>query len=91
MNMTSFVRLRSSNASETGQAMLFVVLGLALFLLGAVAFAVDMSYAWFHRQSAQTAADAACTAGAMDWLKVRTDNITSGYPGHLGSIGCYVM
>ncbi len=27
-----------------------------------------MSNMWFHRQAAQTAADAACTAGAMDLL-----------------------
>jgi len=53
---------------EAGQAMLFVLLALGLFLLGAVAFAVDMGWLWFHRQAAQTAADAACTAGAMDIL-----------------------
>src|SRR5207249_8716297 len=28
--------------------------------------ALDLTNVWFHRQSAQTAADAACTAGAMD-------------------------
>jgi hypothetical protein len=53
---------------ETGQAMLFIVLGLGLFLIGAMAFAIDLSNMWFNRQSAQTAADAACTAGIMDML-----------------------
>jgi len=48
--------------------MLFVLLGLGLFLIGAMAFAIDMSNLWFNRQAAQTAADAACTAGAMDML-----------------------
>jgi len=48
--------------------MLFVVLGLGIFLLGAMAFAIDLSNMWFNRQSTQTAADAACTAAAMDML-----------------------
>jgi hypothetical protein len=48
--------------------MLFVLLGLGVFLIGAMAFAIDISNLWFNRQSAQTAADAACTAGAMDLL-----------------------
>jgi Putative Flp pilus-assembly TadE/G-like len=48
--------------------MLFTVLALGVFLVGAIAFAVDLSNIWFSRQSAQTAADAACTAGAMDML-----------------------
>src|SRR6266581_2383338 len=54
--------------NEAGQAMLFTVLGLGLFLIGAMAFAIDLSNMWLNRQSAQTAADAACTAGAMDML-----------------------
>jgi hypothetical protein len=53
---------------QSGQAMVFVVLVLGLFLLGSVAFAVDLSNLWFHRQTAQTASDAACLAGAMDLL-----------------------
>src|SRR5579864_1865005 len=69
---------------ESGQVMLFTVLGLGLFLIGAMAFAIDMSDTWFHQQAAQTAADAACTAGAMDLLLVQSNNITAGpYPGHL--------
>jgi hypothetical protein len=55
---------------ESGQAMLLCLLVLGLFLLGALGFAVDMSNLWFHRQSAQNAADAACTAGVMDMLSI---------------------
>lgn len=53
---------------ERGQSMTLVLLVLGLFLLGAVGFAVDVSNWWFHRQMAQSAADAACTAGGMDLL-----------------------
>src|SRR5215472_15033122 len=53
---------------QSGQVMLFVLLGLGIFLIGAMAFAIDLSNMWFNRQSAQTAADAACTAAAMDML-----------------------
>lgn len=53
---------------QAGQAMLFTVLALGVFLIGAMAFAIDMSNTWFNRQSAQTASDAACTAAAMDML-----------------------
>jgi hypothetical protein len=44
------------------------VLALAIFLLGFVGFAVDMTNLWFHRQMAQGAADAACQAGVMNLL-----------------------
>lgn len=53
---------------EAGQVFVFVVLALGLFLLGAMAFAVDFGNLWFHRQAAQNAADAGCTSGAMDIL-----------------------
>jgi Putative Flp pilus-assembly TadE/G-like len=59
---------RSDRAGESGQAMLFVMLILGVFLLGALCFAFDLSNMWFHRQAAQTAADASCAAGAMDIL-----------------------
>src|SRR5487761_1218328 len=52
--------------SEAGQASILMVVMLALILLTGVAFAVDLSDLWFHRQSAQSAADAACLAGATD-------------------------
>jgi hypothetical protein len=53
---------------EAGQAAISVVLMLSLFLLGILAFAVDFTNIWFHRQAAGAAADAACQAGAMDLL-----------------------
>src|SRR6476646_10318304 len=53
---------------DSGQAVVFVLMLLAVFLFGVAALGVDFANLWFHRQSAQTAADAACTAGAMDML-----------------------
>src|SRR5438094_8372199 len=55
---------------DHGQTTIFVLLVLGLFLLGFVGFAVDMTNRWFHRQTAQAAADAACQAGIMDNLEV---------------------
>jgi hypothetical protein len=82
MKMSTY-RTSRRRSRESGQVMLFVLLGLGLFLVGAIAFAVDMSNVWFHRQNAQSAADAACTAGAMDLLRDQTNNINvAPYPGH---------
>jgi Flp pilus assembly protein TadG len=61
-------RRRNHRAGEVGQAMLLYILVLATFLLGALLFAFDLSNMWFRRQAAQSAADAACAAGAMDLL-----------------------
>ena len=69
--------LRCGAKPESGQAMLFTVLGLGLFLIGAMAFAIDLSNLWFRRQAAQTAADAACTAGAMDLLVDANNSVTN--------------
>jgi hypothetical protein len=66
--------------SESGQALVFMVLALSLFLLGAGALCVDMSNLWFHRQAAQNAADAACTAGAMDILVQANGGATGTQP-----------
>jgi len=57
---------RDRRPSQAGQASIVVVLMLSLFLLAALAFAVDYTNIWFQRQQVQTAADAACQAGAMD-------------------------
>jgi hypothetical protein len=57
-------------ANDSGQAAVFLVLAMGLFLIGSMGFVVDGANLWFHRQSAQTAADAACTAGAMNMLSV---------------------
>jgi len=67
-NRANGMRRRRDRSKEAGQATLFLVLALGIFLLGALCFAFDMSNMWFHRQAAQTAADAACAAGAMDLL-----------------------
>jgi hypothetical protein len=68
--MTTSHRLnrRSRRTDEAGQTIVLVVLALSLFLLAAFAFSVDMGNLWFHRQSAQSVADASCTAAAMDML-----------------------
>ena len=71
---------KSRRASEAGQATLFFVLVLGIFLLGGLCLAFDLSNMWFHRQAAQTAADAACTAGAMDLLV----DAQGGATGHQG-------
>src|SRR5258707_14315696 len=74
---TSFRRVVGNRKQQSGQVMVFLLLGLGLFLVGAMAFAIDLSNLWFNRQSAQTAADAACTAGAMDLLVDATNGTTS--------------
>lgn len=61
---------KENRSSESGQASILLIIMLASFLLGSMAFAVDFGYIWFRRQAAQTAADAACQAGAMDMLYV---------------------
>jgi len=50
---------------ERGQAILLLILGLSLFLIGAVGLAMDGGQMYAHRQMAQTAADAAAEAGIM--------------------------
>ncbi|MBO0911636.1 MAG: hypothetical protein J2P13_07555, partial [Acidobacteria bacterium] len=59
---------RSHRAGERGQAAVFLVLVFGIFLIAGAGFVVDGANLWFHRQTAQTAADAACAAGAMDLL-----------------------
>jgi len=76
MNSNRWMRA-SHNRGESGQALVFMLLAFGLFLIGAVAFCVDMGNIWFHRQAAQTAADAACTAGAMDLLVDNVNGITT--------------
>jgi len=72
---------RSAHRSrERGQAAVFLVLALGIFLIGGVGFVVDGANLWFHRQSAQTAADAACTAGAMDLLSSAAGADITGTP-----------
>src|SRR5271169_5373792 len=77
----------NQNNGQAGQAAIVVVLILSLFLLAVLAFAVDYTNIWFQRQQAQTAADAACQAGAMDMYQLITGasfpaiNFVPGTPG----------
>src|SRR5207248_10826952 len=61
-------RAKSWSRRDSGQVTIFLALAMGTFLLAFVGFGVDMTNMWFHRQSAQNAADAACLAGAMDML-----------------------
>jgi hypothetical protein len=67
-NTSNVSVLREALSKQRGQTMVFFVLGLSLVFLAVLGFAVDFGNMWFHRQRAQTAADAACTAAAMDML-----------------------
>jgi hypothetical protein len=73
--------------SQSGQASVFLLLILGTFLLASVGFAVDLSNMWFHRQAAQSAADAACVAGAMDMLYLHNGTITSSPGFTVGTAG----
>ncbi|MGA2630800.1 MAG: pilus assembly protein TadG-related protein [Terriglobia bacterium] len=65
--------------SDKGQITILVAIAMALFLIGFVGFAVDMTNLWFHRQMAQGAADAACQAGIMNILfPTGTQGFTAG-------------
>jgi hypothetical protein len=68
---------REKVTGQSGQASALLLLILATFLLASLGFAVDLSNIWFHRQAAQSAADAACVAGAMDMLALQRGTIAS--------------
>jgi Putative Flp pilus-assembly TadE/G-like len=72
---------------QSGQASVFLLMILSTFLLASVGFAVDLSNMWFHRQAAQSAADAACVAGAMDMLYLQSGTITSSPGFTVGTAG----
>src|SRR5436309_4871114 len=59
-------RAKSWSRSDNGQVTVFVAVLFTLFLAAFAGFGSDMANLWFHRQSAQGAADAACLAGAVD-------------------------
>jgi hypothetical protein len=65
------------NNAERGQISLILALMTAFLLLGFAALAVDYSNFWFHRQALQSAADAACQAGAMDLLLLANSESTA--------------
>ena len=75
----TFSTRRSPKKREGGQATLYFLLALGIFMMGALAFAFDLSNMWFHRQAAQSASDAACTAGAMDLLAASQGGV-QGFP-----------
>ncbi len=59
------ISTRSSNdlafrPRESGQASVLLLLMLSTFLIAIMAFAVDLTGMFFHRQAVQTATDAAC-------------------------------
>ncbi|WP_161571107.1 pilus assembly protein TadG-related protein [Granulicella sibirica] len=58
----------TSDLPQSGQAAVFLIAVLGIFLLAVFGFAVDLTNIWFHRQTAVAAADAACQAGAQDML-----------------------
>ena len=64
--------------SDSGQATVLLLLMLSTFLLAMMAFAVDLTSVWFHRQAAKSAADAACLAAAGDMLAMSLGNIPPG-------------
>jgi hypothetical protein len=71
---------------ERGQTTLIVVLVLGLFLFGFIALAVDFSNLWFHRQTAQSAADSACVAAGADML-AHANSITTTLDGFIPPAG----
>jgi hypothetical protein len=70
-------RALTASSLESGQASIFLLLILGTFLLASVAFAVDFANLWFRRSTVQTAADAACIAGALDMLYLQNGTIVS--------------
>jgi hypothetical protein len=62
------IDLERSDSPESGQAAVGLLVLMALLVFAGLGLAVDMTNIWSHRQAAQSAADAACQAGAMDML-----------------------
>ncbi len=54
---------------ESGQAAIPLILFFAIGVMASAGLAVDVANLWFHRQALQSAADAACQAGALDMLQ----------------------
>ena len=67
---------RDRRKTERGQITFFVLLMMGLFVIAFVGLAVDYSNFWTHRQALQSAADAACEAGAMDLMLYAEDQAT---------------
>ncbi|MBZ5521792.1 MAG: Tad domain-containing protein [Acidobacteriia bacterium] len=85
-------KARRPHNPESGQVNILILLALGIFFLAFIGFAVDYSNLWFHRQMAQTAADAACQAGAMDMLVNATNGTTlGGFPSPLADFDCTAL
>lgn len=56
------------DSPEAGQAVIGLLMLFSFLILAGLALSVDVVNLWFHRQATQSAADAACQAGAMDML-----------------------
>jgi hypothetical protein len=63
---------------QAGQTTMIIALAMGIFLLALAGLAVDVSNWFLHRQMAQGAADAACTAGVMDMLSQASSGVASG-------------
>lgn len=63
-------------SGERGQVTFFLLLMMTFFVVAFAGLAVDYSNFWMHRQTLQSAADAACEAGAMDLLLYAEDQAT---------------
>ncbi|MFN7934492.1 MAG: pilus assembly protein TadG-related protein [Bryobacteraceae bacterium] len=57
--------MRGRRQNQKGQALILVLVGLSIFLLGALGIAIDGSNLYSHRQMLQAAADSAAQAGVM--------------------------
>ena len=78
MKPAILARREQTGDGQAGQTTTIVALVMGLFLLGLAGLAVDVSNWWLHRQMAQGAADAACTAGVMDLLTTASSGVASG-------------
>lgn len=76
----NFEHQAGERPSQAGQSIAMVLMILGMFLLGAVALSVDYGNAYFHRQMAQDASDAACTAGIMDMLANASGSSLGNFP-----------
>ena len=56
---------RPGSRRECGQAVILMVVGLGILMIGALGLAIDGAQMYAHRQMAQTAADAAAQAGIL--------------------------
>lgn len=80
MKSAKLKKSRRQKSRQSGQTVTLVLLCLGLFMLGAVGLSVDISNWWLHKQVAQGAADAACTAGVMDMLANTQGNTVGAFP-----------